>query len=118
MRNQYERKCKTCKTKFKPFYNQLQPCCSVKCAAEYAKKLRENTEAKELRDKHKELKEKTTDYADKLQETINKIIRLIDKGQPCLARGYMANQFHAGHIQRLHPGRSVVPYPRTIHRRN
>jgi hypothetical protein len=43
-------------------------------------------------------KENTTDWNKKLQTKINEIVRLIDKGQPCLAKGIHAKQMHAGHV--------------------
>ena len=47
---------------------------------------------------HKKAKESLIDYKVKLQEKINLIVRLIDLGLPCLARGYHPGQIHAGHI--------------------
>lgn len=46
----------------------------------------------------KQKKENLTDYKKKLQEKINKIVRLIDIGLPCLAKQKHANQMHAGHV--------------------
>jgi len=43
-------------------------------------------------------KENTTDWNKKLQSKINEIVRLIDKDQPCLAKGIHAKQMHAGHV--------------------
>jgi len=43
-------------------------------------------------------KENTTDWSKKLQTKINQIVRLIDFNQPCLAKGKIANQMHAGHV--------------------
>ncbi len=47
---------------------------------------------------YKKAKENTTDWNKKLQEKINLIVRLIDFNQPCLAKGKLANQMHAGHV--------------------
>ncbi len=49
---------------------------------------------REIRDR----KESIIDYSKKLQTKINEIVRLIDIGQPCLARGHHAKQIHAGHV--------------------
>jgi len=46
----------------------------------------------------KKKKESITDYSKKLQDKVNEIVRLIDIGLPCLAKGIHANQIHAGHI--------------------
>lgn len=46
----------------------------------------------------KKKKDSITDFSKKLQDKVNEIVRLIDIGQPCLARGYHANQIHAGHV--------------------
>jgi len=43
------------------------------------------------------LKENTTNYKNKLQTEVNKIVRLIDKDLPCLARN-QKGQMHAGHV--------------------
>lgn len=57
-----------------------------------------NKVEKELKAKEKERKMDIVDWKPKLQVKINFIVRLIDVGLPCLARGYHANQIHAGHI--------------------
>lgn len=57
------------------------------------KKVKSNHKKKE-----KESKDKITDWGQKLQNKVNEIVRLIDIGLPCLARGYHANQIHAGHV--------------------
>lgn len=46
----------------------------------------------------KKAKENTTDWNKKLQTKINLIVRIIDFNQPCLAKGKLANQMHAGHV--------------------
>lgn len=40
----------------------------------------------------------TTDLNKKLQTKINQIVRFIDYGLPCLAKGKHAKQIHAGHV--------------------
>jgi hypothetical protein len=40
----------------------------------------------------------TTDWNKKAQTKINLIVRLIDKGLPCLAKNIHAKQMHAGHV--------------------
>ena len=46
---------------------------------------------------HKALKDKLTNWSSKLQDEVNKIVRLIDKDLPCLARK-TGGQMHAGHV--------------------
>ena len=53
---------------------------------------------KETRKEATKKKKSMTDYKPLLQEKINYIVRLIDIGLPCLARGTHADQIHAGHI--------------------
>jgi len=53
---------------------------------------------KEERNKRKFEKETITDYKVKLQDKINEIVRLIDYGLPCLAKGIHAKQMHADHV--------------------
>lgn len=60
-----------------------------KVKAEKKKKEAENTRI---------LREKVVNYKEKLQSKINEIVRIIDNGQPCLARGTYPKQMHAGHI--------------------
>jgi hypothetical protein len=53
---------------------------------------------KEKKKVEKEKKSEKVNWNEKLQNCINVIVRLIDKGLPCLARGYHPNQVHAGHV--------------------
>ena len=57
-----------------------------------------NILTKEKNKNNKKLKDELTDWSKKLQVKINYIIRLIDKGLPCLARNIKAKQIHAGHV--------------------
>lgn len=50
------------------------------------------------RNQRKFEKEKISDYKSKLQDKVNEIVRLIDYGLPCLAKGIHAKQMHAGHV--------------------
>lgn len=60
-------------------------------------KVEKETEKENARIK-REQREKIIDYKKKLQDEIQKIARLIDLGQPCLARGIHPNQMHGGHV--------------------
>lgn len=94
-------KCRNC---FKEFtqYSSLHVACSYPCAAELAKKKEQakvlrriNLESKEMR-----IRAKSTDYAKELQNTINKIARMIDEwfNYPCIDCGQnYGNQTDGGH---------------------
>jgi len=53
---------------------------------------------KEKKAKKEKVKKELTDWKEKLKEKIQLIARLIDNGQPCLARSHMAKQMHGGHV--------------------
>ena len=90
--------CKTkgCDNVFKQFLTTQNKC--IPCLVENQKAAdlkKQKLEEKKLITKYKE---NTTNYSKILQDNINKIVRLIDKGQPCLARGNKPKQIHAGHV--------------------
>lgn len=95
------KKCKNCKETFQPI-QPLQYVCGYKCAAEYAKLLREKKEAKEWKEKKKVLKDRIetkTDCEKKLQKEINTIVRLLDAGHNCPSTGApLQGKFDAGHL--------------------
>ena len=66
---------------------------------------------------HKKEKEKFVKWKDKLQDEINKIIRLIDKGLPCLARKKLG-QIHAGHVFSRGSNLTIRYNLHNIHRQN
>lgn len=51
-----------------------------------------------------------------LQDTINKIIRLIDKGLPCIASGNTTGQIHAGHYHSVGSNPTLSINLHNIHR--
>lgn len=53
---------------------------------------------KSKREKDKKIKIELTDWRRKLQSKVQEIVRLIDIGQPCLARGYHAGKNVGGHV--------------------
>lgn len=73
---------------------------------------------KEVKTKERELKDEIVDYAEKLQSKINEICRLIDIGNPCLARGYHANQIHGGHIFSRGSNKTIRFNLHNIHRQS
>jgi len=94
-----EKKCKVCQEKFIP--KQFAQCiCSIPCAIIHAKNLKAQKEQREWRVEKKTLKEKLktlSEYIKDLQIEINTIVRLIDKGHPCIATGSYNGKVNAGH---------------------
>lgn len=86
------KRCRNCNAEFYP-RNSLQKACSYKCAVILGRVNQAKREKREWKKKN-ELSENKT----KLQAEVNKIVRLIDNGQPCLAKGNYPSQMHAGHI--------------------
>lgn len=84
----------------------------------------EKQDIKEWNSRKKELR--YTDNAwlkDKIQDNINKMIRFIDYGHPCLARnigacGISDTQFHAGHIHSRGANASIAWNLHNIHRQS
>lgn len=73
---------------------------------------------KREKEKTKVAKAKVTKWNDKLQGKVNEIVRLIDKGLPCLARGFTNCQIHAGHVY-ARGGNSSIRYNlHNIHRQS
>lgn len=108
-----KRTCKICRARFdREKVKTWVVWCSPDCGYEYSKELR----AKQKREAWKKEKEKIKQYLgikpkkqsqDSLQKAVNKIARLIDKGQRCLARPNEAQNtpLEGGHIY------SVGSYP-------
>lgn len=90
-------KLKSCQREFKQ-YNSLKTFCSYICELKYA-------ESKECKDEHKriELAVKKDDLHKALpkllEAQINHIVRLIDKGHPCISTGTLWGEYivNAGH---------------------
>lgn len=72
---------------------------------------------KQEKQKIKELNSEIIDWKPKLQVEVNKIVRLIDKGSPCLARGKFG-QIHAGHIYARGGNQTIRYNLHNIHRQN
>jgi len=93
------KKCKVCLTTFEP-KQFAQICCNYKCAIIHAKNLKAQKEQREWRVEKKIIKEKLktlSEYVKDLQIEINTIVRLIDKGHPCIATGSYNGKVNAGH---------------------
>lgn len=94
-----QKKCKVCKDYFEP-QRGLQSVCSYVCALKLAKEIESKSAAKKWQGEKKILKEKlktASNWKQDLQVLINRIIRLIDYGQPCIATGSLNGKGNAGH---------------------
>lgn len=92
--------CKECGKSFKPTYTTLQRVCSSICAMNATRKHGLKQREKESKKEVRELKEKLktlSEWKKDLQTEINLIVRLIDKGQPCIATGNFGGKMNAGH---------------------
>jgi hypothetical protein len=97
------RGCEICKTKFLPSTSFVK-WCSPACGYELAKRKLEKKKKEELKEwnkykKSKEEKLKTlSDFKADLEDEVNHIVRLIDKGHECISSGAKFYQVNAGHM--------------------
>ena len=87
--------CKVCGKGFEP-KRPLQQVCGVTCAYELTMQLKAKAQAKNNAILE-EARETTSDLRHKLQTEINKLIRAIDYGQPCISCGVLKQHMEAGH---------------------
>jgi hypothetical protein len=87
--------CKVCQKPFEP-KRPLQQTCSVACAYESVLRSKAKAQAKNNAILE-EARETTSDLRHKLQTEINKLIRAIDYGQPCISCGVLKQHMEAGH---------------------
>ena len=87
--------CKVCQKPFEP-KRPLQQVCSVGCSYELVMQLKAKAQAKNNAILE-EARETTSDLRHKLQTEINKLIRAIDYGQPCISCGVLKQHMEAGH---------------------
>lgn len=80
-------------------------------------KVKKATESRE-KEKTKKAKEKIINWNTKLQSKINEIVRIIDNGLPCLARGTYPKQMHAGHVYARGGNQSIRFNLHNIHRQS
>jgi hypothetical protein len=88
--------CKVCQKPFEP-KRPLQQVCSVVCSYELVMQLKAKAQAKNNAILE-EARETTSDLRHKLQTEINKLIRAIDYGQPCISCGVLKQHMEAGHF--------------------
>jgi hypothetical protein len=95
-----EKACRKCKEVFSPKM-PLQVVCSLKCSIELAKEKAEKKEQKDIRKWKVEGLEKLktkSDYEKDLEKEVNHIVRLIDKGHPCISSSRDKYIVNAGHF--------------------
>lgn len=95
-------RCIECNVKFKPKYF-LQKFClqNETCIDASVKYVMEFNSTKAIEKRHKEIKVEVENlgvFKERLQIKIQEIIRIIDKGLPCLATGVVPKQIHGGHV--------------------
>jgi len=94
-------KCKQCKKLFEPVFSTTQQVCSIECSKLFTRSVKgKKLQTKLDKERTKEQKEKiktTADWKKELQPLVNKIARLIDFGQPCIATGNLSGKMDAGH---------------------
>jgi hypothetical protein len=88
--------CKVCQKPFEP-KRPLQQVCSVVCSYELVMQLKAKAQAKNNAILE-EARITTSDLRHKLQTEINKLIRAIDHGQPCISCGVLKQHMEAGHF--------------------
>jgi len=91
-----QKSCKVCGGGFQP-KRPLQQVCGVACAYELTMQLKAKAQAKNNAILE-EARETTSDLRHKLQTEINKLIRAIDYGQPCISCGVLKQHMEAGHF--------------------
>lgn len=91
-----QKSCKVCGGGFQP-KRPLQQVCSVVCSYELVMQLKAKAQAKNNAILE-EARETTSDLRHKLQTEINKLIRAIDYGQPCISCGVLKQHMEAGHF--------------------
>ena len=92
------KKCRICKTDFKPD-RPLQRVCGFKCAIAVYHEKKEKNRKKDIRERKVKLKSKS-DLLREAQSDFNKYIRLRDNLLPCVScQRHHDGQYHAGHYR-------------------
>ena len=94
-KNKIRRFCVICSVKFET-YDLRKKWCSSEHGYEYAMQLKAKAQAKNNAILE-EARETTSDLRHKLQTEINKLIRAIDYGQPCISCGVLKQHMEACH---------------------
>lgn len=115
------KRCRNCKTLFKPTVSSLQVVCSPRCAIAYAntkpaKQHVVKAKKQETRAARKAFLDNDRKHQTKeAQRECNKFIRNRD-GNICISCGITTGQFHAGHYKSVgHAGAALRFHPDNIH---
>lgn len=116
------RKCRQCKAVYQPA-RSMQAVCSPACAAEHARKLATQKEARAKREERKSFKERAEKiktrgaHLGELQDAFNQWVRLRDAHLPCISCGrFHKGQWHAGHYQGVGREPAIRFEPDNCHR--
>ena len=113
------RRCKVCQTVFIPA-QFMQLCCSVGCAIEYAKTLKENKAKAEWKIEKAILKDKLKtlgQYEAEAKKSFQKYIRLRDFNQPCIScGGNDKDLWDGGHFKKAEIYSGVIFNPDNCHK--
>lgn len=90
---------------------------AIKTFNKFLIKHKKDCDAKKKKEE-KQIKNDIVDWKSKLQIKINEIVRLIDVGLPCLAKGIHANQMHAGHVYARGGNQTIRYNLHNIHRQS
>lgn len=105
-------KCKICRTEYKKWSMTQKVCGKVECAEEYAKRIREKAERKELRVRKEKLKTRR-EWINEAQTAFNAYIRARDEGKPCIScgapwsDGKVGGGFDCGHFRSVGAARHL-----------
>lgn len=95
------KKCCICNDWFTPKYKTTEKACSISCAITHATNLREKKDKLNWQKKKKKRTDELkthSDWSKELQIEVNTIVRLIDKGAPCISSLRNGNeQIQGGH---------------------
>jgi hypothetical protein len=91
-----DKKCKHCRNLFTPS-RPLQQACSISCAIGLENVRKDKAWKKRKKEGLEKLKT-LSDFKSDLEEEINHIVRLIDKGHECISSGAKNYQVNAGHL--------------------
>lgn len=115
------KKCKNCGQTYTPKFKTTEPCPNYDCRVALLPKVMDKVKSENKKAAARELKAlkvKVTDWRKKLQLKLQEIARLIDYGQPCLAKGTTTGQLQGGHINSRGGHSNIALNLHNIHRQS
>lgn len=113
------RKCKVCKTKFKPQYTTIQPTCSITCLIIYDKQQREKEYKARTRELRKNARNESHPWHIKeCQRLFNRWVRVRDSSEGCISCGTcrMDIKYDAGHFLSVGSNPELRFHPDNCHK--